>query len=282
MKLSPPPIRIQLSFSRPARPSSCRGWTKFPPFWKPGIPAKKTVTPSPPSFSATSIPPANFPSRFLNNLSDLPANTPEQYPGTNQVVWQTRANDSGGLEKYAKTNSTVHYSEGIFVGYRHYDEENIEPLFPFGYGLSYTTFSYTNLTVTFRNKPAKTIYVQNSRPTAISKPVVDVEFDVSNTGNRVGEEIVQLYVGLPSAEDVPQPPLQLKHFAKVPLQPGQTAHVRFELDEKSLSCWDDDLYAWTILPGSYHVMVGTSSRNTPLRGKFDVKLGSPSLLQRIF
>jgi beta-glucosidase len=226
-------------------------------------------------------PSGKLPLTFPKQLSDLPANTPEQYPGTNQVVWQTRANDSGGLEKFAKTNSTVHYSEGIFVGYRHYDEENIEPLFPFGYGLSYTTFSYTNLTVTFRNKPAKTIYVQNS-PDSYSKPVVDVEFDVSNTGNRAGEEIVQLYVGLPSAEDVPQPPLQLKHFAKVPLQPGQTAHVRFELDEKSLTCWDDDLYAWTILPGTYHVMVGTSSRNTPLRGKFDVKLGSPSLLQRIF
>jgi beta-glucosidase len=226
-------------------------------------------------------PSGKLPLTFPKQLSDLPANTPEQYPGTNDVVWLTRANDSGELERYAKTNSTVHYSEGIFVGYRHYDAENIEPLFPFGYGLSYTTFSYTNLTVTFRHKPAKTIYVEDS-PEDYSKPVVDVEFDVSNIGNRAGEEIVQLYVGLPTAEDVPQPPLQLKHFAKVPLQPGQTAHVRFELDEKSLACWDDDLYAWTILPGTYHVMVGSSSRDTPLHGSFDVKLGSPPLFQRIF
>ena len=226
-------------------------------------------------------PSGKLPLTFPKQLSDLPANTPEQYPGTNQVVWQTRANDSGELEKYTKTNAIVHYSEGIFVGYRHYDEESIEPLFPFGYGLSYTTFSYSNLTVTFHNKSAKTIYVENS-PEDYSRPVVDVEFDVSNTGNRAGEEIVQLYVGLPSAEDVPQPPIQLKHFAKVPLQPGQTAHVLFELDARSLACWDDDLYAWTILPGTYHVMVGTSSRNTPLRNAFDVKLGSPSLLQRIF
>jgi len=226
-------------------------------------------------------PSGKLPLTFPKQLSDLPANTPEQYPGTNNIVWMTRANDSGELEKYAKTNTTVHYSEGIFVGYRHYDEENIEPLFPFGYGLSYTTFSYTNLAVTFHNKPAKTIYVENS-PENYSKPVVDVEFDVSNTGNRFGEEIVQLYVGLPSADDVPQPPLQLKHFARIPLQPGQTAHVRFELDGKSLACWDDDLYAWTILPGNYHVMVGSSSRDTPLRNEFNVKLGSPSLLQRIF
>jgi beta-glucosidase len=175
----------------------------------------------------------------------------------------------------------VHYSEGIFVGYRHFDADKIEPLFPFGHGLSYTTFSYTNLAITFHNKPAKTIYVKDPHED-YSKPVVDLEFDVSNTGDRAGEEIVQLYVGLPTAPDVPQPPLQLKHFAKIPLQPGQTAHVRFDLDVKSLACWDDDLYNWTILPGTYQVVVGSSSRNTPLQGTFEVKIGSPSLLHRIF
>jgi beta-glucosidase len=226
-------------------------------------------------------PSGKLPLTFPKQLSDLPANTPEQYPGTNNIVWLTRANESGELEKFPKTNSTVHYSEGIFVGYRHYDSDNIEPLFPFGYGLSYTTFSYTNLAITFRNKPAKTIYVKDPHEN-YSRPVVDVEFDVSNSGDRAGEEIIQLYVGLPTIPDVPQPPVQLKHFAKIPLQPGQTAHIRLELDGKSLACWDDDLYAWTILPGTYHVLVGSSSRNTPLRGTFDVKLGSESLLKRIF
>lgn len=226
-------------------------------------------------------PSGKLPLTFPKRLSDLPANTPEQYPGTNNIVRLTRASESGQLVRYPKTNSTVHYSEGIFVGYRHYDADNIEPLFPFGYGLSYTTFSYTNLAITFRNKPAKTIYVKDPREN-YAKPVVDVEFDVSNTGDRAGEEIVQLYVGLPTEPDVPQPPRQLKHFAKIPLQPGQTAHVRFELDGKSLACWDDDLYAWTILPGTYQVMVGSSSRDTPLEGKFEVKLGTPPLLHRIF
>jgi beta-glucosidase len=197
-------------------------------------------------------PSGKLPLTFPKQLSDLPANTPEQYPGVNGVV---------------------HYSEGIFVGYRHYDAQNIAPLFPFGYGLSYTTFSYTNLTITMRNKPANTLY---------SKPVVDVEFDVTNTGNRAGKEIVQLYLGLPATADVPQPPRELKHFAKVLLQPGQTAHIRFELDGQSLACWDDDYYAWNILPGTYHVMVGGSSRDTPLESTLEVKAGSAPWLQRLF
>jgi beta-glucosidase len=204
-------------------------------------------------------PSGKLPLTFPKQLADLPANTPEQYPGKDGVV---------------------HYSEGIFVGYRHYDAKNITPLFPFGYGLSYTTFSYTNLTVTILNKPSDAVYIGNQYK-LFSKPVVDVAFDVSNTGNRAGKETVQLYLGLPSAPDVPQPPLELKHFAKVPLQPGQTAHIRFELDGQSLACWDDDYYAWTVLPGTYRVMVGGSSRNTPLETSFTVRSGSPSFFQRL-
>jgi beta-glucosidase len=226
-------------------------------------------------------PSGKLPLTFPKQLSDVAANTPEQYPGTNDIVWQTRANADGALEQYSKTNSTVHYSEGIFVGYRHYDAENIQPLFPFGYGLSYTMFSYTNLNITFHNKAAAKIYLKNSDED-YSRPVVDVDFDVSNTGDRAGEETVQLYVGLPTAPDVPQPPSQLKHFAKIPLQPGQTAHIRFELDGKSLACWDDDLYAWSILPGRYQIKVGSSSRDLPLQDSFTINIGSPSLLKRLF
>jgi beta-glucosidase len=205
-------------------------------------------------------PSGKLPLTFPKQLSDLPANTPEQYPGVNGVV---------------------HYSEGIFVGYRHYDAQKITPLFPFGYGLSYTTFSYTNLTITARNKPSNTVFIGDPN-TIFSRPVVDVAFDVTNTGNRPGQEIVQLYLGLPATADVPQPPRELKHFAKIPLQPGQTAHVRFELDGQALACWDDDYYAWEVLPGPYRVMVGGSSRNTPLAGTFEVKGGSAPLLQRLF
>jgi len=197
-------------------------------------------------------PSGKLPLTFPKQLADLPANTLEQYPGTNGVV---------------------DYSEGIFVGYRHYDANDITPLFPFGYGLSYTTFAYTNLALTFHKKPVDTIYIKTTE-TDYSKPLLNVEMEVANTGSRAGKEVVQLYLGLPSTPNLPQPPLQLKHFAKIPLQPGQTAHIRFELDGQSLACWDSNYYRWTILPGTYRVMVGSSSRDIRLAGTFTIKLGS--------
>ena len=200
-------------------------------------------------------PSGKLPLTFPKQLADLPANTPEQYPGVKGVV---------------------QYSEGIFVGYRHFDANGIQPLFPFGHGLSYTTFAYTNLAITSHKKPARTIYIKNSE-TDYSKPIVDVELEVANTGNRAGKEVVQLYLGLPTTPDLPQPPLQLKHFAKVPLQPGQAAHIRFKLDGQSLACWDTGFYRWTILPGTYRVMVGSSSRDIRLVGTFKVKRGSRPL-----
>lgn len=200
-------------------------------------------------------PSGKLPLTFPKQLADLPANTPEQYPGV---------------------NGTVDYSEGIFVGYRHYDANDIAPLFPFGYGLSYTTFAYTKLALTSHHKPLKTIYLKND-DTDYSKPLLDVELELANTGSRAGEEVVQVYLGLPPTQELPQPPLQLKHFAKVPLEPGQTAHIRFALNGQSLACWDSNYYRWTILPGTYRVMVGSSSRDIRLEGAFTVKRGSPPL-----
>ncbi len=200
-------------------------------------------------------PSGKLPLTFPKQLADLPANTPEQYPGVHGVA---------------------DYSEGIFVGYRHFDANNIQPLFPFGHGLSYTTFAYTNLAITSHNKPAGTIYLENSE-TDYSKPLLTVELDVANTGSRAGKEVVQLYLGLPATADLPQPPLQLKHFAKVPLQPGQNAHIRFKLDGQSLACWDTGFYRWTILPGTYRVMAGSSSRDIRLVGTFTVQRGSRPL-----
>ncbi len=184
-------------------------------------------------------PSGKLPMTFPRQLSDLPANTPEQYPGV------------GGV---------VHYSEGIFVGYRHYDAHDITPLFPFGYGLSYTTFGYKNLTI----KP------QNISGKDSSNKKVIVDFDVTNTGKRAGKEIVELYAGLPSTPNIPQPPKQLKAFSKVPLKPGQSRHVHFELDAHSLACWNTDNHGWNVLPGSYHIMIGSSSRDIRLEGDFSL------------
>jgi beta-glucosidase len=190
-------------------------------------------------------PSGKLPMTFPKQLDDLPANTPSQYPGVNGVA---------------------SYSEGIFVGYRHYDEEHIQPLFPFGYGLSYTTFGFSDLAIT--PKTAK----DNSKLT------VTVDFNVTNTGKRAGEEVAQLYVGLPSAKHIPQPPEQLKRFAKVLLQPGETHHIHFELDERALACWNERTHKWVVLPGAYHIMAGPSSRHLPLQGNVTVSSGFLSWL----
>ena len=184
-------------------------------------------------------PSGKLPITFPKQLSDLPANTKEQYPGVNGVV---------------------NYSEGIFVGYRHFDAQNIQPLFPFGYGLSYTTFGYKNLSVV----PNK-ISLKNN-----STPAVTVVLDVTNTGKKAGAEVVELYIGLPSTPEIPQPPKQLKGFAKVLLKPGQTRHVRLQLDARALSYWNTANHDWDILPGTYHVMAGLSSRDLPLQSSFNV------------
>jgi beta-glucosidase len=190
-------------------------------------------------------PSGKLPMTFPRQLSDLPANTPWQYPGVDGVV---------------------HYSEGVFVGYRHYDEQHIQPLFPFGYGLSYTTFGFSDLTVAPKE-------AQDN-----GKLTVTVDFDVTNTGKRAGEEVAQLYVGLPSTKHVPQPPEQLKRFAKVLLQPGETRHVHFELDERALACWSDTHHKWVVLPGVYHMMVGPSSRHLPIQGNLTIQGGLLSWL----
>ncbi len=184
-------------------------------------------------------PSGKLPITFPRRLADLPANTLEQYPGTNNVV---------------------HYSEGVFVGYRHFDDGHIEPLFPFGYGLSYTTFAYKNLSVNSTNFSAN----------PGDGGAVTIDFDVANTGKRFGKEIVQLYVGFPSSSAIPQPPKQLKGFEKVPLQPGQTQHVHLVLDARSFSYWDVQAHDWKIQPGTYQIMIGSSSRDIQLHGSLQV------------
>jgi beta-glucosidase len=188
-------------------------------------------------------PSGKLPITFPKRVEDGPVHTAEQWPGV---------------------ELQAHYSEGVFVGYRYYDAHKIEPLFPFGFGLSYTTFSYDHLTVS----PTHTDFGGNAGPS------VTVSCDVTNTGSVAGAEVAELYLGLPSRAAVPEPPLQLKGFQKVALDPGQTAHVQFTVDARAVSYWDIATHAWTILPGTIHVFVGSSSRDIRLRGQFGVSLGS--------
>lgn len=180
-------------------------------------------------------PSGKLPITFPKQLSDLPANTPAQYPGVDGVV---------------------HYSEGVFVGYRHYDEQHIQPLFPFGYGLSYTKFEYKHL----RISPRRVSFSSNPGH------VVTVDLDVTNTGKREGAEVVELYVGMPSTPGVPEPPRQLKGFKRIELKPGETARAQFELGPSAFSYWNTQAHQWEVIGGTYHIMVGSSSRDIRLEG----------------
>ena len=150
------------------------------------------------------------------------------------------------------------YSEKLNVGYRWYDATHTQPLFPFGFGLSYTTFRLSHLTI---------------HPTSVhgdsSLQRVQVRVDVTNTGKRSGAEVVEVYVGQPAANG--EPPHQLRAFGKVRLQAGETKSVTLALDPRSFSIYDASARGWISPPGRYAILAGTSSRDLPLHGV--VKVG---------
>jgi len=149
----------------------------------------------------------------------------------------------------------VTYAEGVFVGYRWFDAKKITPLFPFGYGLSYTTFKLDHL--------------QLDKPSLKAGDTLNVTATVTNTGKMAGAEVVQLYVGDPSAS-LPRPPHELKGFEKVMLQPGETKTVTFALAARDFSYWDVQSNDWKIDPGPFSILVGDSSRNLPLQAPLQV------------
>ena len=142
----------------------------------------------------------------------------------------------------------INYGDKLMVGYRYWTTTGKHPLYPFGYGLSYTTFSFANLKV-----PSS----------ASSGSSVEVSFDVTNTGKTSGAEVAQLYVSDPSTK-VQRPERELKGFEKVRLAPGETKHVTINLDSRAFSYWSDTTHSWTIDPGKFVILVGDSSENTPL------------------
>jgi beta-glucosidase len=149
----------------------------------------------------------------------------------------------------------IKYGDRLMVGYRYWTTTGKHPLFPFGFGLSYTTFSFANL-----QAPA----------TAKTGATVPVSFDVTNTGSVGGAEVAQLYVSDPSAKAT-RPERELKGFEKVRLAPGATKHVTLDLDARAFSYWDETAHKWTIDPGKFVILVGDSSENTPLRADVTVK-----------
>jgi beta-glucosidase len=182
-------------------------------------------------------PSGKLPVTFPRSLDQVPASTPAQWTGV---------------------NGKVQYSEGLEVGYRWYDTENLTPLFPFGYGLSYTTFRFANLHL--------------SAPTLSEHGRIVATADVTNTGSRAGADVAQLYLTDPASAG--EPAQQLKGFAKVSLQPGQTRQVRFAVTAQDASYWHAQAHGWTLAPGTYTVRVGDSSRGLPLSDTFRVTRAS--------
>jgi beta-glucosidase len=166
------------------------------------------------------------------------------------VTLPKRYEDNPAYGHYPGENLQVDYAEGIYVGYRYYDTKKVDPAFPFGYGLSYTTFQYDNMGATPR--------LVNNGKTSNFGVVVDVS--VQNTGTRAGAEVVQLYVK-ESKPKIDRPIHELKGFQRVVLQPGETKWVHFRIDRSAFSYWNPATKAWTTDPGEYEIQAGSSSRD---------------------
>jgi len=164
--------------------------------------------------------------------------------------------DTPALKTYPGTGGHTEYAEGIFVGYRHYDREKKEVLFPFGHGLSYTKFTYGPLEIA-------------ALPGA-SKYARTVSVDVTNSGDRAGAEVVQIYVSDAHAL-VPRPPAELKAFAKVALAPGEKKSVLMRLDESSFAYFDAATGKWTVAPGTFQILAGSSSRDIRSRATTEIR-----------
>ncbi|MBR5959691.1 MAG: glycoside hydrolase family 3 C-terminal domain-containing protein [Clostridia bacterium] len=164
--------------------------------------------------------------------------------------------DNPSFLYYGGEGNVTEYREGVFVGYRYYDKKKMDVLFPFGFGLSYTTFEYSGLKL--------------SADKIKDTDTLTVTVTVKNTGKRAGKAVVQLYVG--DEESTPiRPVRELKGFSKVALQPGEGKEVSFTLDKRSFAYWNREIHDWHVETGTFTVEAGSSSRDLPLRGKVEVE-----------
>ena len=191
---------------------------------------------------------------FGNSLSDIifgKINPSGKLPTT----FPKSIEDTPAYATYPGKDLQMDYEEGLYIGYRWYDKEEIDPLFPFGHGLSYTSFDYSNL---------------RAIPPKGNASVAAFEFEISNTGDVAGKEVIQGYVNVPDSK-IDRPRKELKKFTKGYLEPGQTQKVKFELSERELSFWNVDLHAWQVEPAEYIFEIGASAND--IRGSASVWLG---------
>jgi beta-glucosidase len=176
-------------------------------------------------------------------------------PATFERDWQ----DNPVHDSYYPPEGTtrVVYKEGVFVGYRGYEHNGTKPLFPFGYGLSYTTFKYANLAI----KPADA----SAKGDGLAAPLYQVSFDVTNTAATEGTDVGQVYVS-DTHSTVPRPAKELKGFVRIDLKPGETKTATATLDGRSFSYYDANAKQWRADTGEYQILVGRSSQDIQLRG----------------
>ncbi|MBD3256507.1 MAG: glycosyl hydrolase [Candidatus Lokiarchaeota archaeon] len=215
-------------------PITMDGWLESVPAvveaWYSGMEAGKVIA----SILFGEINPSGkLPITFPKKLSDSPAHASERtYPG----------------------NDKVYYDEGIFVGYRHFDKEDIEPLFPFGFGLSYTSFEYKNLRL--------------NKEKISADEVLEISLDISNIGERAGADIIQLYLqDLECSSE--RPPKELKGFQKHYLNPGETKSITFSLQSEDLKFYSDKENRWMVEDGKFNLLIGASSSDIRLSGEFE-------------
>lgn len=174
-------------------------------------------------------------------------------------TFPVRLNDTPCYLTYGGEHDKSAYTEGVFVGYRYYTSKDMPVLFPFGYGLSYTTFEYSNLVLDKKE-------IKESEKLCVS-------VDVTNTGKCAGKEVVQLYV---SAKDskVIRPVRELRAFDKIALNPGETKTVRFELDARAYTYWNMDIHNWHVESGNYEIQIGKSASEIVLKENVKVESGT--------
>ena len=166
-----------------------------------------------------------------------------------------KLSDNPSFLYYGGEGNRTEYREGVFVGYRYYDRKEMDVLFPFGHGLSYTTFEYSNLRL--------------SADAIDDTGTLTATVTVKNTGSRAGKAVAQLYVAAPEM-DVLRPVRELKGFEKVHLEPGEAKDVSFTLDKRSFAYWNETIHDWHVVSGKYAIQVGASSRDLPLCAAVEV------------
>jgi beta-glucosidase len=195
-------------------------------------------------------PSGKLPLTFTRSEEDLPHPEPPKIPAESQAhAGDVADNGAPSSNASAHTGYAVHYDEGAAIGYKWFEEQHKKPLFAFGFGLSYTTYAYSGLSVDAGTKTAR--------------------FTVKNTGKRPGIEIAEVYGQLPSSAD--EPYRRLVGWTRVALAPGESKIVSVPIDERVLKTFDEEKNAWNMTPGDYQVFAGGSSGNTPLTGTFAVR-----------